>query len=165
MSGFCRIVIERRKLLTFDEYVRYIYGEPDEDDEFWDEYVNFGYDVWLINAYPDDWGIGCMADMWMREETDYNWYCVENILGIEVRNSLDALGSVLRKKPILAPQSDIICRNLMKIPRNSIGIFIGENELGILALFLDSENQLFPLVVDRDDVIFTGDVFDGFEDE
>lgn len=165
----CRVIDpneEEIEFLSFDNWVYETFGFPDENDEFYDKFKQFGYNVWLINAYPDEFsGNVTMIGIRQSLEIDYHWYRLETFLGEDFGSSTASLEAYLPGNDIVYPKGDIAFELPLNFSSIDFGFLLWSEDLGEFVLFVTEDDDYVPMLVKASELEMSGEVFDGWEGE
>jgi len=155
------------ELPSFDEYMLEMYPIPIAEDEFYEEYIEFGYNVYLSNAYPDVWrksGV-TWGDIRAGVKVDYHWYCIGMAAGCTDAELDDsAVESFLTGQPLVISTTGIPFVFGLKIPVSTTGILVWEDDPGNLCVFLLDFDYLLPIVCKEGEIEILDETFGGWEE-
>lgn len=151
------------EFITYEQFIREIYGFPLKTDPNYDNFRKFGYSNWLINTYPEEFGVGIKAEHEAALRLDYEFYRLETWLGAEEKAFEDALGASLRNQPIFTLKSKIPLNLPLKLTSKTFAILIWPEERGQFVLIIGDSCELYPFVMPDKYLVETDEVFGGFE--
>ena len=161
-TGGCILVRQKVEsdevgFLSFEQFKRWVYGTPTENDPHYNAYRQFGYGVWLMRAYPDEWGTGDQSELVTELRQDYDWYRLEYYLDANLEDDLSTLERFLHGKALFeltVPDDDV---------RHAVHIWSESNgrEFVILAC---ADGSIYPTVLPADHLQETGRKFKAFDD-
>lgn len=158
---------EEVEFMSLEQFTFECYGFPNEDDEFYQDFKNFGYSTWLVKKYPEEWGVGDRQEMLANLKQDYYWYMLEEYLEVDLPDDLDSLGAVLSDELqgacIVYPIEGVAFENTLNLPCFELGILVFEEESSLFVIFIGDDGEFYPMSVSVGAVEITEYIFEGFE--
>ena len=139
---------------TFEEWLQERYGTPEPQTELHKVWQRFGYDNYLIQAYPEIFAADGVTrmDIYGHQRHLYYWQCMNLAVGNDLEEEVteDQLLDLLNGLNIIRLIDDVIVPGVVLLEHDTLGVPVWDETTGLLCLFCLEDDIILAVIQPRE---------------